>query len=348
VTRSHRAAFGAVLGFLSVAFLAERPALAQKPTFEIEGAVLDAQQAVLPGVTITIQNVSTGLARTTATDQNGRYVFAALPPEGKYRLQLDIAGFATEIRSDLTFNAGQRVVLNFTMKLSNVQETVTVAGGAPIVQTTSAEVTRTINNKDFETLPVKERNYFRLLTLDSNVVARSPGTNAVNVGGGEVWNFGTYNMVRWYQDTESGGLLLPGTGYLWDNNVDTVHGTFTTIASDRLLNEVRGQFSRYADRRTAKCDCVQRNRAGYSVTGGVADGTWGVGAADSATSGFFICINDQPSVDFGGMRNADGQGFAAFGHVVRGMDVVRRIQQAPNTDAQSLTPPVKIIAVTRP
>jgi peptidyl-prolyl cis-trans isomerase A (cyclophilin A) len=71
------------------------------------------------------------------------------------------------------------------------------------------------------------------------------------------------------------------------------------------------------------------------------------GAADSATSGFFICINDQPSLDFGGMRNADGQGFAAFGQVVRGMDVVRRIQQAPNTEAQKLTPPIKILAVTR-
>ena len=71
------------------------------------------------------------------------------------------------------------------------------------------------------------------------------------------------------------------------------------------------------------------------------------GGADSATSGFFICINDQPSLDFGGQRNADGQGFAAFGRVVRGMDVVRRIQQAPNTDAQRLTPPVKIIAVVR-
>jgi peptidyl-prolyl cis-trans isomerase A (cyclophilin A) len=69
--------------------------------------------------------------------------------------------------------------------------------------------------------------------------------------------------------------------------------------------------------------------------------------ADSATSGFFICINDQPSLDFGGQRNADGQGFAAFGRVVRGMDVVRRIQQASNTDAQRLTPPIKIIAVTR-
>ena len=71
------------------------------------------------------------------------------------------------------------------------------------------------------------------------------------------------------------------------------------------------------------------------------------GAPDSATSGFFICINDQPSLDFGGMRNPDGQGFAAFGRVVRGMDVVRRIQQAPNTDAQRLTPPIKIIAVIR-
>jgi len=69
--------------------------------------------------------------------------------------------------------------------------------------------------------------------------------------------------------------------------------------------------------------------------------------ADTATSGFFICINDQPSLDFGGQRNADGQGFAAFGRVVRGMDVVRRIQQAPNTDAQRLTPPIKIIAVVR-
>jgi peptidyl-prolyl cis-trans isomerase A (cyclophilin A) len=71
------------------------------------------------------------------------------------------------------------------------------------------------------------------------------------------------------------------------------------------------------------------------------------GSADSATSGFFICINDQPSLDFGGMRNADGQGFGAFGEVVRGMEVVRKIQMAPNTEAQKLTPPIKIVAVKR-
>ena len=68
---------------------------------------------------------------------------------------------------------------------------------------------------------------------------------------------------------------------------------------------------------------------------------------DSATSGWFICINDQPSLDFGGARNPDGQGFAAFGRVVQGMDVVRKIQRAPNSDAQRLTPPVTILKAAR-
>lgn len=71
------------------------------------------------------------------------------------------------------------------------------------------------------------------------------------------------------------------------------------------------------------------------------------GAPDSARTGFFICINDQPSLDFRGTRNPDGQGFAAFGRVVRGMDVVRKIQQAPNKEAQLLTPPITITSIKR-
>ncbi|PYR37556.1 MAG: hypothetical protein DMF93_17775, partial [Acidobacteria bacterium] len=413
-----------------------RPAAAQKPTFDIEGVVTDAQQGVLPGATVTLQNVATGLSRETATDADGRYVFTSLPPAGQYILQTALSGFATERRENLTFNAGQRAVLDVTLRLSAVQETVTVSGDTPVVQTTSAEVTRTIESRDLTTLPVAERNYFRLLTLDSNVVARGPGTNGLYVGGGDVWNFGTYvdgtsnfskwltlqrapqrgsagfaletvsqvqiitnqfsaefgghsagvmnmitksgsntyagaallvvrpgdldaipplatqkvpfnqqqfggnlggpivhdrvfffgsyerrrersqvsvtspeapgtiiptpadedqghirgdvrfspsqslavryNMVRWKQDNESGGLQLPGTGYIWTNNVDTIHNMWTSIVSDRVLNEVRGQWSRYYDLRAAKCDCVQFNRTGYSITGGVATGTWGV------------------------------------------------------------------------
>ena len=68
--------------------------------------------------------------------------------------------------------------------------------------------------------------------------------------------------------------------------------------------------------------------------------------ADTATSDFFICIGDQPALDFGGARNPDGQGFAAFGRVVKGLDIVRKIQAAP-ASAQRLSPPIKILSAKR-
>jgi len=68
--------------------------------------------------------------------------------------------------------------------------------------------------------------------------------------------------------------------------------------------------------------------------------------ADTATSDFFICIGNQPELDFGGKRNPDGQGFAAFGQVTKGMGIVRKIQKSPAKE-QSLEPPVEILSVSR-
>ncbi len=78
------------------------------------------------------------------------------------------------------------------------------------------------------------------------------------------------------------------------------------------------------------------------------DGTLSMARAgvDTATWDFFICVGDQPELDFGGKRNPDGQGFAAFGKVTKGMDVVKKIQKMP-ADGQMLKPPVKIVSVTR-
>ena len=78
------------------------------------------------------------------------------------------------------------------------------------------------------------------------------------------------------------------------------------------------------------------------------DGTISMARAgpNTATSDVFICIGDQPSLDFGGARNPDGQGFAAFGRVVSGMDIVRRIQASPAT-GQSLTPAIGILGIRR-
>lgn len=132
---------------LLIALSVHAPAAAQTPTFTVEGVVSDAQQAVLPGATVTITNTSTGLTRAVVTDSGGRYVIASMPTEGKYRVQVELAGFASAVRDNIDFNSGQRALINFALKLSTVQETITVAGDAPIVQTTSSEVSSTIDRQ---------------------------------------------------------------------------------------------------------------------------------------------------------------------------------------------------------
>ena len=76
-------------------------------------------------------------------------------------------------------------------------------------------------------------------------------------------------------------------------------------------------------------------------------------AADSASSDFFVCVTDTPELDYGGQRNADGQGFAAFARVVSGMDVVRKIHASPIDEnatgraRETLTPTIKIVKMHR-
>lgn len=79
------------------------------------------------------------------------------------------------------------------------------------------------------------------------------------------------------------------------------------------------------------------------------DGTLSMarGGPDTATEAFFICVGDQPSLDFGGHRNLDGQGFAAFGRVTSGMEVVRGINAASANAQQQLQPPIRILNITR-
>jgi peptidyl-prolyl cis-trans isomerase A (cyclophilin A) len=78
------------------------------------------------------------------------------------------------------------------------------------------------------------------------------------------------------------------------------------------------------------------------------DGTLSLARAgpDTATSDFFICLGAQPELDFGGRRNPDGQGFAAFGRVTKGLHLVQKIQTSP-TDGQKLTPPIRILKIER-
>ena len=97
-------------------------------------------------------------------------------------------------------------------------------------------------------------------------------------------------------------------------------------------------------------------RAEYSTepfTRGAVGAALRPGQPDSGGAQFFVCVTDTPELDFGGRRNADGQGFAAFGRVVSGMDVIKKIQAAPINEAatgsarQTLTPPIAILKAHR-
>src|SRR5258706_14640832 len=107
-----RAVAAPVFLLAGLALAIAAPAAAQKPTFDIEGVVSDAQQGVLPGATVTLQNIATGLSREAATDVDRRYVFTALPPAGQYGLQAALAGLATQPPDDLQVDAGPRAVVS--------------------------------------------------------------------------------------------------------------------------------------------------------------------------------------------------------------------------------------------
>jgi peptidyl-prolyl cis-trans isomerase A (cyclophilin A) len=116
--------------------------------------------------------------------------------------------------------------------------------------------------------------------------------------------------------------------------------------NDILIEVIQGglDFS-YPERMTASIQHETTEQTGILHKDGVISmARWKPGTASAE---FFICIGDQPELDFGGKRNPDGQGFAAFGKVVTGMEVVKRIQQMPDT-LQIIKSPVSInkIAIT--
>ena len=131
-----------------------------------------------------------------------------------------------------------------------------------------------------------------------------------------------------------------------------VGGSFhRTVTAENQPNDsiriavIQGDINR--SRRSETLDPILLERT--SVTGLLhRDGTISMArfGPDSAVASFFICVGDQPELDFGGRRNSDGQGFAAFGQVVEGMDVVLRINQA-TADGQSLSPPNEILSLER-
>jgi outer membrane receptor protein involved in Fe transport len=140
-------------------------ARAQSATGSIEGAIVDQTGAVMPGVTVTVVQTSTGLTRTAVSDGNGLFRIPLLPP-GVYDVATELSGFTPRKLPELMLNIGQTLTLRIQMAVLGVAETVNVSGGTPIIETSRSQVSSTITEASVQNLPVNGRNFidFALLT----------------------------------------------------------------------------------------------------------------------------------------------------------------------------------------
>jgi hypothetical protein len=139
-------------------------AAAQGAGAVILGTVKDAQGGVLPGVTLTLRNVESGVTRTAATESDGTYRLPGLLP-GRYDLTAELSGFRNAEAKSLTITIGLELRRDLTLALQGLQETLTVTGQAPVVETTQTEVASVVTQEQIDSLPIANRQPISLALL---------------------------------------------------------------------------------------------------------------------------------------------------------------------------------------
>ena len=168
----------AVLGMALVCVLICRGASAQEAS--LTGVATDDTKSVLPGVTVTATGLANGAQFVSVTDVRGEYRLLQLPP-GHYRINADLTGFGSVVLPDIQLLVGQNAVVPLALKLAQVNETVTVTGEAPLVDTASSQVAGNVNPRQMEELPLQGRNWMELSKMvkgvTANVITNNPGVS---------------------------------------------------------------------------------------------------------------------------------------------------------------------------
>src|SRR5438034_5221632 len=175
-----RRGFHMVVAVLAGCLLASTHAFAQgggaSTTGSINGKVTDASQAVLPGVTVTVSSPSMMGVQSTVTDTGGNYRFPALPP-GTYTVQFELPGFNTLKRENIQIAMGFTAAVNVELAVASLQETVTVTGDSPVIDTSSTRVQQNFKLEALQEIP-NSRDLWSLLALTPAVTM-----SRIDVGG---------------------------------------------------------------------------------------------------------------------------------------------------------------------
>ena len=203
-----------ILASALILLTAASAAYAQAGTFS--GRVLDQGDAVLPGVTVTATNVSTGVSRTTVTNAEGLYYMPGLDP-GIYEVKTELTGFSPAARDRVTLAVNATITLDFKMQVASLNETITVSGDAPIIEVTQSKVASTIEQTQLENLPMITRSVSGMLALLPGASPLEPvhrskeNVGSVSYAGGSGTNMVAAVDGADNRDNRYGGPLLAYT-----------------------------------------------------------------------------------------------------------------------------------------
>jgi hypothetical protein len=165
------------------------PAFAQgggaSSTGSISGAVQDGQGGVLPGVTVTATSPAQIGSLTAVTNEAGLYRFPAVPP-GEYRLSYELPGFQSSVREGIRITLGFNAQVNVTLAVATLQETVTVSGDSPVIDTSATRIQTNYDQQMLASIP-NARDMWSLLATTPSVTL-----NRVDVGGSTAGTQTTY------------------------------------------------------------------------------------------------------------------------------------------------------------
>ncbi len=148
----------------------------------LNGTVTDASGAVVPNAKVTVTNTATSLTRATQTSDVGLYIFTALPV-GTYDLSVDAQGFKSAKRTGIPLQVGAVATVDVRLEVGNMQETISVAAEAPVVETTRSSAASTVTDKAVTNLPVNGRNFIDFTLLTPGVVRDVRGTGDLSFEG---------------------------------------------------------------------------------------------------------------------------------------------------------------------
>lgn len=230
------AAVGAAVAV--VAMLLPSPAAAQAVSGTILGVVRDGQGAAVPGASVTLTNVGTGLTRTVTSDGIGEYTAPQLPT-GSYSVTAELSGFKTVTVSNIHLGVDQKLRIDLRMEVGAVTEAITIEAEAPLVQTSSSELGTTVVREQIETLPLNGRNFVSLTRTIPGVLRPPPGAN-IDGAGSLAWRAGSGFSANG-QRARDNNYLLDGV----DNN-ETWLQTVVLFPSVDAIDEFKIQTSTYS------------------------------------------------------------------------------------------------------